>query len=60
MTRKLDNILQELMPLGQRGKVTRFLRNAEDMGKLGGLVEDIRNTMMDYQVHSSSSHLRPS
>ena len=48
--RKLDNILKDLVPLSQRGKFTRFLTNAEDMDKLGGMVDDIRDAMMEYQV----------
>jgi len=30
--------------------VTRFLNSAKDVDKLSGLVEDIRDAMMDYQV----------
>ena len=48
--RKLDNILQDLTPLEQRGKVTQFLNSTEDVNKLSGMVEDIRDAMMDYQV----------
>ena len=48
--RKLDNILQDLIPLAEQGKITRFLNSAEDVNKLGDLVEDIRDAMMDYQV----------
>jgi len=50
LSRKLDDILQELTPLERRGKVTRFLNSAQDVEKLNGLVEDIRAAMMDYQV----------
>jgi len=50
MARKLDKVLQDLIPLVEQGKVMRFLNNAEDVDKLGGLVEDIRDAMMDYQV----------
>jgi len=39
-----------LIPLGKRGKVTRFLDSAEDVDKLDGMAEDIRDTMMEYQV----------
>jgi hypothetical protein len=49
---KLDDILKDLIPLAQRGKVTRFLNNAEDVEKLSGMVEDIRDAMMEYQVCS--------
>ena len=47
----------------KQGKVTRFLNAAEDVGKLGGLVADIRDAMMDYQVcppdFSHMPHLTP-
>ena len=49
-TRKLDNVLQRLAPLEERGRVTQFLNSTEDANKLSGLVEDIRDAMMDYQV----------
>ena len=38
------------MPLAQRGKITRFLSNSEDVDKLSGMVEDIRDAIMEYQV----------
>jgi len=50
MTRKLDKVLQDLIPLAEQGAVTRFLNSTEDMDKLSGLVEDIHEAMMDYQV----------
>ena len=50
LARKLEDILQELTLLERRGKVTRFLNSARDVDKLSGLVEDIRDAMMDYQV----------
>ena len=50
MARKLDKVLQDLIPLAERGMVTRFLNSTEDSDKLSGLVEDIRDAMMDYQV----------
>ena len=57
----MDDILQDLTPLEQRGKVTRFLNSAKDVDKLSGLVEDIRDAVMDYQVRPwvSCSHLIP-
>ena len=48
--RKLENILRELAPLEQRGKITRFLNGTKDTDKLSGVAEDIREAMMDYQV----------
>ena len=56
LDRKLDDVLQDLIPLAEQGKVTRFLNSAEDADKLGGLVEDIRDAMMDYQVHPQNYH----
>ena len=38
----------------QRGKVTRFLNGTEDADKISGLVEDIRDAVMDYQVRPQS------
>ena len=55
ISRKLDNILRELIPLEQRGKVTRFLNSADDVNKLNDLAEDIRDAMMDYQVRSQNT-----
>ena len=50
--RKLEVVLQDLIPLTKRGKVTRFLNSTDDVNRLGGLAEDIRDAMMDYQVRS--------
>ena len=38
------------MPLKAQGKVEGFFTNAENADKLGGLVGDIRDAMMEYQV----------
>jgi len=56
MARKLDKVLKDLIPLAERGKVTRFLNSAEDVDRLWGLAEDIRDAMMDYQVCAQNSH----
>ena len=42
----------------QRGKVTRFLNGTEDADKIGGLAEDTRNAIMDYQVRPQSVRLQ--
>ena len=34
----------------EQGKVEGFFNNTKDADKLGGLVEDIRDAMMEYQV----------
>jgi len=50
MFRKLQDIRRDLAPLEGQGKVAGFFNNLENAGKLGGLVEDIRDAMIDYQV----------
>ena len=50
IVRKLENILQDLKPLADQGKVEGFFKNADNADKLGDLVEDIRDAMMEYQV----------
>ena len=56
MARKLDIILKDLTALAQRGAVTRFLKNTEDMDKLGSMVEDVRDAVVEYQVCRQSYH----
>ena len=57
--RKLDNVLRDLIPLVERGKVTRFLNSTEDVDRLGNLAEDIRIAIMDYHVCPWSIRPRP-
>ena len=51
VTRKLEGIQRELMLLAKQGKVEGFFNNIKNADKLVSLVEDIRDAMMDYQVH---------
>ena len=59
--RKLHHVLRDLAPLEKQGEVEGFFNNNENAAQLGGLIEDIRDVMMDYQVcasnPSSSPHL---
>ena len=48
--RKLDSVLQELKLLEKQGKVEGFFTNFQNAEKLAGLVEDIWDEVMDYQV----------
>ena len=48
--RKLEGICQDLALLGEQGKAKGFFNNIENADKLGVLVEDIRDAVMDYQV----------
>ena len=50
--RKLEEVHQELDPLAGQGKTSGFLANAEDAQRICGIVEDIRQAMMDYQVRA--------
>jgi len=55
----LQDVLRDLGPLKAQGRVEGFFTNAENAGKLGGLVEDIRDAMMEYQVRGSSYLFAP-
>ena len=55
--RKLEDIRQDLALLGEQGKTKGFFNNAENADKLGGLVEDVRDAMMDYQVRITSNNV---
>jgi len=37
--------------LRRQGKIEGFLNNAANVDKIGGIVEDIRDAIMEYQVH---------
>ena len=50
ITRKLQDVHQDLNLLAGQGKVKGFFNNIENAEKLGGLVEDIRDAMTEYQV----------
>ena len=46
-------VLHELKPLVDEGKVTGFFLNVKNSEKLGGLAEDVRDAMMEYQVYTA-------
>jgi hypothetical protein len=48
--RKLQDVDQDLVSLVKQGKVEGFVNNAKNADKLGGLVEDIRDALIGYQV----------
>jgi len=48
--RNLLGVCQDLATLKEEGKVEGFVNNVQNADKLGGLVEDIRNGMMEYHV----------
>jgi hypothetical protein len=55
----MDAILKVLIPMSQRGQAVRFLSSVEDVDKLSGVVEDIRDAMMEYQVRFRSADPHP-
>ena len=55
IARKLEAVDQELALLARQGKTAGFLANTENAQRINGLVEDIREVMMDYQVCASST-----
>ena len=46
----MEDVCRDLAPLEEQGEVEGFFKNSENADKLGGLVEDIRDAMMEYQV----------
>ena len=50
VTRKLEDVRQDLAPLEKQENVEGFFNNVKNADKLGGLIEDIRDAMLEYQV----------
>ena len=50
IARQLEDVLRDLTPLAEQGKVVGFLANVKNTGKISSLIEDIRNAIMGYQV----------
>lgn len=51
--RKLEKVDQALGLMTTQGGTVQFLNNAENAKKLNGLVDDVREAVMDYQVRAS-------
>ena len=49
--RKLEVVRQALDPMATQKDIAQFLNNTENAQKLNDLVDDIREAVMDYQVH---------
>ena len=50
IARKLEDICQNLTLPGEQGEVVEFLINTENAQKVNGLVEDIHEALLGYQV----------
>ena len=66
IARKLEQIHKKLESLADQGTAKGFLNNSETAVKLEGLVEDIHDAIVEYQVcvetlicTSDNAHLRP-
>ena len=59
IARKLEDVRRDLILLTEQGKAAVFLTNTENAQKIDGLVEDIRDAMMDYQVRMSNRSFMP-
>ena len=53
IVRKLECVRQALGQVAAQKDIAQFLNNADNAQKLNGLVEDIREAVMDYQVRAS-------
>lgn len=52
--RKLEDVRRDLALLKEQGTAEGFANDVENADKLGGLVEDIRDAIMDDQVCASN------
>jgi len=50
ISRKLEGVRRDLTLLAEQGRVEGFFNNIQNVDKLDGMVEDIRDAMMEYQV----------
>ena len=57
MDRKLERARQDLALLEEQGKIEDFLNNVRNTDKLGSMLEDIRDAIIEYQVRVSFNHL---
>ena len=48
--RKLDGVIVRLEPLSEQHALVGFLRNVENAKALTGFVQELANTITDYQV----------
>ena len=50
IARKLGDVRRDLITLAEQGNTVGFLTSAENVQRINGLVEDVYESMMDYQV----------
>ena len=54
IARKLEDIYRSLTLPAEQGNVLEFLTNSENTQKINGIVDDIREALMAYQVCMSN------
>ena len=59
VARRLEGAHKDLILLTEQGKVVGFLASTQNAQRINGLVEDIREAIMDYQVCVSDCSLLP-
>ena len=57
--RKLQEVVRDLAPLKKQGKIEGFFNNTENAARLGGLVEGVRDALIEYQVCASNASFPP-
>ena len=57
MDRKLERARQDLVLLEEQGKIEDFLNNVRNTDKLGSMLEDIRDAIIEHQVRVSFNQL---
>ena len=58
-TSKLEETLCELTPLVDQGKVAGFFLNVENSEKLAGVMGDVHDAIMEYQVLTTLNSFLP-
>ena len=55
----MEDVHEDLILLSEQGRAQGFFDNIKNADKLAGLVDDIRDAMMEYQVCISNYSLLP-
>lgn len=56
ISRKLEDIHQNLILPTEQGNIMEFLTNTKNVQRINDLVEDIHEALVDYQVCHSNVH----
>ena len=57
--RKLEEVRKTLDSMGAQKDIVKFLNNSGNAQRVNGLVEDVRDALVDYQVCLSNHSLLP-